>query len=133
MLPLKKVSLDVCSPMKSLGDRYEDRAVELLTKQGVQIVQRNFRGKTGEIDIIARDINVLVFLEVRARSNRFFNGAAGSVDRRKQQRIIRTAQLFLQCHPRWASMPSRFDVIAFEPPQSGTASRIRWIRSAFTT
>jgi putative endonuclease len=133
MLPLEKVSLDVCSPMKSLGDRYEDRAVELLTEQGVQIVQRNFRGKTGEIDIIARDMNTLVFLEVRARSNRFFSGAAGSVDWRKQQRIIRTAQLFLQRHPQWASMPSRFDVIAFEPPQSGTASRIRWIRSAFTT
>ena len=72
MLPLKLVNLESCSPMKSLGDRYEDRAVELLTEQGVQIVQRNFSGKTGEIDIIARDMNVLVFLEVRARSNRFF-------------------------------------------------------------
>ena len=119
--------------MKSLGDHYEDRAVELLTKQGAQIVQRNFRGNTGEIDIIARDMNMLVFLEVRARSNRYFNGAAASVDPRKQQRIIRTAQLFLQRYPQWAGMPSRFDVIAFEPPQSGTASRIRWIRSAFTT
>lgn len=132
MLPLKQLNLEPCSPMKALGDRYEDRAVELLTEHGVQILQRNFRGKTGEIDIIARDEGILVFLEVRARSNRFFNGAAGSVDLRKQQRIIRTAQMFLQRHQRLANMPCRFDVIAFEPPQSGTAPRIRWIRSAFT-
>ena len=118
--------------MKSLGDEYEQRAATLLEDQGLRLLTRNFRGKTGEIDLIAAEGGRLVFIEVRARRNRYFNSAAGSVDRRKQQRLIRTAQLFLQCHPQWASAPCRFDVIAFEPPQSGSRPKIRWIRGAFT-
>jgi putative endonuclease len=118
--------------MKSLGDDYEDRAVSLLEDRGLRLLERNFSGKAGEIDLIAQDGDQLVFVEVRARSNRFFESAAGSVNIRKQQRIIRTAQLFLQRRPQWANMPCRFDVIAFEPPQSGACPRIRWIRSAFT-
>jgi putative endonuclease len=118
--------------MKSIGDHYETRAQHWLQDQGMQLLARNFRGKTGEIDIVAQDGDYLVFLEVRARSNHYYASAAASVDRRKQQRILRTAQLFLQRHPKWASMPCRFDVIAFEPPQSATSGDIRWIRSAFT-
>jgi putative endonuclease len=118
--------------MKSLGDDCEDRAVSLLEDKGLRLLERNFSGKTGEIDIIAQDGVQLVFVEVRARSNRFFESAAGSVNRRKQQRVVQTAQLFLQRRPQWANMPCRFDVIVFEPPQSGTGLRIRWIRSAFT-
>ena len=118
--------------MKSLGENYERQAIHWLKDHGMRLLVRNFSGKTGEIDIIARDGEHLVFLEVRARSNRAFNSAAGSVDRRKQQRIVRTAQLFLQRHPELADLPCRFDVIAFEPPQSATSGDIRWIRSAFT-
>jgi putative endonuclease len=118
--------------MKSLGDDCEDRAVSLLEDQGLRLLERNFSGKTGEIDIIAQDGAQLVFVEVRARSNRLFESAAGSVNIHKQQRIVRTAQLFLQRRPQWANMPCRFDVIVFEPPQSDTRLRIRWIRSAFT-
>lgn len=118
--------------MKSLGEDYERQATHWLKDQGMRLLARNFRGKTGEIDIIARDGEHLVFLEVRARSNRTFNTAAGSVDRRKQQRIVRTAQLFLQRHPELASLPCRFDVIAFEPRQSGSRLAIRWIPGAFT-
>jgi putative endonuclease len=118
--------------MKSLGDNYEKRAAALLQEEGLRLLERNFRAKTGEIDIIARDGAQLVFVEVRARSNRYFDSAASSVNARKQQRIIKTAQLFLQRRPDWANLPCRFDVIAFEPPQSGTSPRIRWIRSAFT-
>ena len=118
--------------MKALGEKYEDWAVTLLEDRGLRLLERNFRGKTGEIDIIAQDGAQLVFVEVRARSNRCFESAAGSVNLRKQQRLIRTAQLFLQRRPHWANMSCRFDVIAFEPPQSGSRPRIRWIRGAFT-
>ena len=117
--------------MRSLGDEYEDRAVNLLQKEGLLLLERNFRAKTGEIDIIAQERNLLVFVEVRARSNHHFDSAAGSVNLRKQQRIIRTAQLYLQRRPHWGNLPCRFDVIAFEPPQSGLRRRMRWIRSAF--
>ena len=118
--------------MKSSGEEFENQAASLLEENGLRLLARNFRGKTGEIDIIAQDGIQVVFVEVRARSNPLFESAAGSVNLRKQQRVVRTAQLFLQRHPHWASMPCRFDVIAFEPPQSGTRPRIRWIRGAFT-
>jgi putative endonuclease len=118
--------------MRSLGEDYETLAARWLTDQGLKLLARNFSGKTGEIDIIARDAEHLVFVEVRARSNTSFTSAAGSVDRRKQQRIVRTAQLFLQRHPELACLPSRFDVLAFEPPQSGHSLEIHWIPGAFT-
>jgi putative endonuclease len=118
--------------MKSVGDDYETRAAGWLQGRGLQLLARNFRARSGEIDIVARDAEHLVFLEVRARSNRYFASAAGSVDRRKQQRIVRTAQAFLQCHPQWADMPCRFDVIAFEPRQSAGEREPHWIRGAFT-
>jgi putative endonuclease len=118
--------------LKSLGDDCEALAATYLEQRGARVLVRNFRGKTGEIDIIARHGEHLVFFEVRARSSRAFNSAAGSVDRRKQQRIVRTAQLFLQHNPGLAKLPCRFDVIAFEPRQSDTRLEIRWIPGAFT-
>lgn len=118
--------------MKSIGNRYEDVAAELISQQGLRIVARNFSAKTGEIDIIALDNNALVFVEVRARSNPHFLSAAGSVDQRKQRRIIRTAQLYLQHNRQWSHLPCRFDVIAFEPRQSTLEETSHWIRSAFT-
>ncbi|MFT4520579.1 MAG: putative endonuclease [Halioglobus sp.] len=118
--------------MKSLGDKHEDKALNFLQAEGLRLVERNFASKYGEIDIIAIEDRQLVFVEVRCRSNRHFNSAAGSVDWRKQQRIIKTAQLFLQSHRDLANLSCRFDVIAFEPPQSTTDSRVRWIRGAFT-
>jgi len=118
--------------MPPRGKDFESKAARLLTASGLTLVARNFGSRTGEIDIIAREGAQLVFVEVRARGNSRFSGAAGSVDRRKQQRIVQTAQLFLQRQPDYASMPCRFDVIAFEPPQSGGSRRVRWIRGAFT-
>lgn len=118
--------------MKSVGDDYEARAAQYLLGQGLHLLAQNFRGKAGEIDLIARDQGCLVFVEVRARNSRQFASAAASVDGRKQRRILRTAQLFLQLHPRLAILPCRFDVIAFEPPQSGARAELRWIRAAFT-
>ena len=118
--------------LKLLGENCEALAASWVENRGMRVLVRNFSGKTGEIDIIARHGEHLVFLEVRARSNRAFDSAAGSVDRRKQQRILRTAQLFLQRHPGLAALPCRFDVIAFEPRQSDNGLEIRWIPGAFT-
>ncbi len=118
--------------MSSIGDDFEEKATELLRDNGLQILNRNYARKTGEIDIIARDDRYLVFVEVRVRSHKAFASAAGSVDFRKQQRLIRTAQLYLMSHPQWANSPCRFDVIAFEPRQSAQQSSPNWIRSAFT-
>ncbi len=118
--------------MKSTGDKYEDTAAAMIHDRGLRILARNFSAKTGEIDIIALDGKHLVFLEVRARSNPHYLSAAASVDWRKQSRILRTAQIFLQKNSQWAHLPCRFDVIAFEPRQSESGLSSNWIRSAFT-
>ena len=117
--------------MRSLGDYYEERAATLIQASGLHILARNFSRKTGEIDIVALEGKCLVFLEVRVRNHFGYAGAAASVDRRKQQRIIRTAQLYLRANPRWLDSPCRFDVMAFEPRQSNPECAANWIRSAF--
>lgn len=118
--------------MKTAGDRYENEAAKMISAEGLLILSRNFFAKTGEIDIIALDAGYLVFIEVRARSNPRFLSAASSVDRRKQLKILRTAQAFLQRNRQLAHLPCRFDVIAFEARQSNHKDTHRWIRSAFT-
>ncbi len=118
--------------MKSLGDTYEQRAAAWLERRGMQLLHRNVRARTGEIDLVAVDGDCLVFVEVRARRDPRYESAAGSVNRHKQRRLVRTARWFLQRHPRLADRPCRFDVVAFEPPKSGPGLTIRWIRGAFT-
>lgn len=118
--------------MSELGDAFESLAAQWLTGQGLTIIQRNYRCKAGEIDLIARDGSALVFVEVRARSNPRFASAAASVDHRKQHRLRLTAQHYLQSHPNTADSPCRFDVIAIEPRQFPAPTAVRWIRSAFT-
>jgi len=118
--------------MKIAGDRYENEAAEIVSAKGMRILSRNYFAKTGEIDIIALDGGYLVFIEVRARSNPHFLSAAASVDRRKQLKILRTAQIFCQRNKQLAHLPCRFDVIAFETRQSSHNDTHRWIRSAFT-
>lgn len=117
--------------MKTFGDHFEDAAIALVTRAGLRVVARNFRCRRGEIDIIARDGHTLAFIEVRARTHHQYGGAASSVDLRKQRRIIATAQYFLKQH-RIVDCGCRFDVIAFEPPQSRAPVEPRWIKSAFT-
>ena len=118
--------------MKSLGDQYETRAAAWLQHQGLTIIARYFRCRAGELDLIGLQGSCLVFIEVRARSNARFASAAASVDQRKRQRLVRAAQWFLQRHPRLTHLPCRFDVIAFQPPQSATEQVPIWIQGAFT-
>jgi putative endonuclease len=118
--------------MLAQGYSFEERAAEWVQAQGWQILQRNYRCKLGEIDIIAEDNGQLVFIEVRARSNPRFASAAASVDRRKQQKLLRAAALYLRSTGCRGNFSCRFDVIAFDPRQSGQDAEPRWIRSAFT-
>jgi len=120
--------------VRSSGDRYEELAAELLTRHNLRIVARNWSCKAGEIDIVARDDTHLVFVEVRARARSRFASAAATVDRRKQQRLLRAARWFLQQHRGYCRLPCRFDVVAFDvTAQDGAAPpRAQWIRGAFT-
>lgn len=121
-------------PRKLDGKSFESRSARLLEEHGMRIVARRFSCRRGEIDLIAVDEHRLLFVEVRARQSRRFGGALASVDARKRGKLVRCAQQFLQTHPQWRHLPCRFDVIAWEPEDSGAdkrALRARWIRAAF--
>jgi putative endonuclease len=91
----------------------EGRAAALLVAKGYRILARRFRTPLGEIDIIARRRDVLVFVEVKARDN--FDEAAESIGKRQQNRIIGAAQMWLAAHPEDAMRDMRFDAILVIP------------------
>lgn len=109
------------------GDAAEDLALRHLQAQGLRLVQRNYRtpGRGGgEVDLIMRAPDgTLVFVEVRARRDARFGGAAASVGGIKQARVVRAAQHYLL---RQASLPPcRFDVVSVEP------TGVQWLQAAF--
>jgi putative endonuclease len=115
---------------KGVGDAAEDRALAGLLRQGLRLVERNYRvargpsSRGGEIDLILRDRDgTLVFVEVRARRDDSHGGAAGSVTFAKQRRIIYAAQHYLM---RFAELPPcRFDVVAID------GDDVQWLKAAF--
>jgi putative endonuclease len=108
----------------------ETLAVSHLRKCGVEVLARNVRCKSGELDIVARENNVLLIVEVRQRTKGNFGGALESVDWRKQRKIIRVTRYFLQAHHEWRGFRLRFDVVAVEGTPDGD-HRINWVRDAF--
>lgn len=112
------------SPRQLSGAAGEERALAYLQQHGLVLVECNFRCKGGEIDLIMRAGEVLVFVEVRKRASARYGGAAASVTAGKQARLIRAAQFFLQRHR--FPPACRFDVIAIE------GERIEWLRDAFS-
>jgi putative endonuclease len=116
----------VVAPRQQQGFDAEARAQAYLSRLGLVAVERNVRFRGGEIDLVMRDGEHWVFVEVRARRDARFGGAAASVDARKQRRIALAAQLYLLARfGQRAWPPCRFDVVAFE------AGEPRWIRAAF--
>ena len=114
------------SPRQNFGQQGEDRALALLLRAGLKLLLRNFRCRSGEIDLIVLDNEALVFVEVRQRTHNRQGSAAASVNHRKQQRLIRAAEYFLLRNPRHGLRSCRFDVIAID----GDAAP-EWIRDAF--
>lgn len=115
-----------------IGQRAEDIAADFLRDQGLDILERNYLRRVGELDIIARERDVLVIAEVRTRGTDRYGGAAASVDPRKQQRLIRATSQFLQQRRDLSHLAVRFDVVAVSGID-GLSPRIDWIRHAFLT
>lgn len=104
------------------GQAGEDRALEYLAGHGLALVERNFRCKVGEIDLVMRDKGSLVFVEVRRRDSRDYGGAIASVTPAKQRRMVRAAQFYLlRCRP---CPPCRFDVVAID------GNGLNWLKNA---
>jgi putative endonuclease len=114
------------------GAVYEQGAVDLLEAAGLRVLERNFRCKLGEIDIICSRGQQLVFVEVRYRRNPRYASPAASVTAQKQRRLLRTAQWYLQQQGWSNTRPCRFDVVAITPSQSGREDEIQWLQNAFT-
>ncbi|MEP7246687.1 MAG: YraN family protein [Gammaproteobacteria bacterium] len=113
-----------------LGQNAEDVAAEFLQRQGFELVARNYRRRSGELDVIARKDDVLVIVEVRTRSSDSFGGAAASIDGWKQHKIIRAATQLLQQRPDLAKLRARFDVIVVHDVRSAQP-RVEWLQHAF--
>lgn len=109
--------------MRLTGGQAEERACRYLKDLGYQIVARNWRCRFGEIDIVAREGDTLVFVEVKARSTGGFGGPEGAVDRRKQGRLVAAARCFIS--KTGAELPVRFDVVTF------LGGSVRLYRDAF--
>jgi len=109
------------------GRNAEDRAVLLLEARGYRVVDRNYRERRGELDIIAWDGDVLVFVEVRARHAEDFGDVAESIGTSKRAALIRTARGYLRTHD-LEEAPVRFDVVTFAGEE---LERVRVFRAAF--
>ena len=95
---------------KALGKEGEKQAARFLKKKGLKILEHNYRTRSGEIDLIAKDKQELVFVEVKTRSGEEFGSALEAVDSRKCRQIARVASEYLMKHDGF-DQPTRFDVI----------------------
>ena len=109
---------------QQLGQAAEDRAADHLQAAGLLLLERNYRCRAGELDLVMRERGQLVFVEVRYRSHRGYGSAVESVDARKQRRLIDAARHSLHRHGTHA--PCRIDVVGID-----AAGRVEWLRDAF--
>lgn len=105
------------------GAKDEQRAAEYLARQGLKVVDRNWRCRFGEIDLICREGDTLVFVEVRARAATGFGGAAESITAGKRDKLIKTAELYLAGQGGYGAC--RFDAVLIQ------GSSLTWVRNAF--
>lgn len=111
--------------MSARGAQAEDLAAAFLQRAGLKVVERNYRCRFGEIDLIARDGSTLVFVEVRMRSSERFGGAAASITPAKQRKLLRAARHFLAGMTR--TPQCRFDALLV----NGQDLSIEWLKNAF--
>ena len=115
------------------GNDGEDAALEHLRHHGLVLLERNFRCKVGEIDLIMRDGAALVFVEVRKRAGAGFGGALASITPAKQRRLMRAAQFYLlRVKP---LPPCRFDVVAIDGGSGGSGGAggsLNWLKNVLT-
>lgn len=111
--------------MSLRGDLAEGAAAEFLVQRGLKLLERNYRCRFGEIDLIMQDGRTLVFVEVRYRRSQSFGGAAASITGAKREKLLRTARHYMASK---AQIPDcRFDAVLL----SGNAAEPQWIENAF--
>ncbi|MDX1668388.1 MAG: YraN family protein [Limnobacter sp.] len=109
-----------------MGHRAEQLACDFLSEEGYKCIERNFRARVGEIDLIMAKGDLAVVVEVRQRSHSHFGGGLASVNHRKQTKIRRCAALWWQLKGRYQFKALRFDVISLDRQLN-----VQWVRDAF--
>ncbi|MBA3024138.1 MAG: YraN family protein [Pseudomonadota bacterium] len=109
------------------GAQAEQTAAQYLQRQGLRLLHSNYRCRFGEIDLILKDRDTLVFAEVRMRSRSDFGGAAASIDARKQNKLILAAQHYLSSVS--PTPPCRFDAVLLSSAEGGEG--VEWLKNAF--
>lgn len=99
---------------RKVGSLYEEKALLYLQENGFTILERNFRTKVGEIDIIAIKNNILRFIEVKYRNNDDFGHPLYAVSKSKQSKIYKAAQFYMNIHKDYYDVPCSFDVISIQ-------------------
>lgn len=115
---------------RQLGQSAETLALDHLERAGLTRLDRNVRAGRGEIDLILRDGDTLVFVEVRARSDGALVSAAESLSARKCAKVRETAERLIAARPDWQALYCRFDVVAVTTT-TNRAPDIQWLRDAF--
>ena len=115
---------------KELGNFGEALAGKILEHKGYVILDRNFRTSYGEVDLVAKEGEVLVFVEVKARRSWSYGSGAEAVTRTKQQRLIRAALLYM-FRRGWQNRSCRFDLLELELDKEGKPRSYRLLKNAF--
>lgn len=113
---------------QQIGYAAENQARQYLTQQGLVWVTSNYRCRWGELDLIMKDKDFLVFIEVRSRVSNEYGGALASINLHKKKKIIKTASHYLVTNNLWDKCLVRFDVISLQ----GELKTMEWIKDAFT-
>ncbi len=121
--------MTILNPRKLFGQAGESAAEEYLRRKGYRILARNLRSPLGELDLVAEDGQVLVFVEVKARRTDAFGGAIHAVHHRKQEKLIQLAAQYLARH-HIKDRLCRFDVVLLQGPDA-TVPKIEHIQNAF--
>jgi putative endonuclease len=119
------------TPPRNPGAAAEAEARAFLERHRFNFIAANYRCRRGEIDLVMQQDTLLVFVEVRLRNRQDFGGAAASVTKSKQQKIIASAESFLHHHPEFSHCNCRFDVLALQV--CAQSWHVDWLPAAFTT
>ena len=113
-------------PKLHIGHLAEKKACDFLLAKGLHLIDRNYHCHCGEIDLIMHDKDDIVFIEVRSRMSSNYGSAIESINKNKQQKLIKSAKLYLQKRNWFEKVNCRFDVIGI------SQTHCEWIKNAFS-
>ncbi len=114
---------------KKKGELGEKLVIKYITRKGMEFIESNYHSRFGEIDIVCRDKDCIVFIEVKTRKETSIIRGIECIDKRKQKKIIKTAYIYIQEHD--ISLQPRFDVAEVRYNNKERLVRINYISNAF--